>query len=232
MIVFTHARATLVALVILGAQALSFTSLATTPLHAQVQLDLRDADLRGFVEIVSEATGRSFVIDPAVRGTVTILAPNQLSPADLYSVFLSVLELNRLTIVSGTGADRIVPMNIARELSSNAALGGAGDFQTRVIEVRNVPLSEIVEVVRPLLPSEAVITAVPRSNLLILSDRGKNHARIVDLIARLDAPNERPIEMIRLRNANASDVLDVIQSMEIIPPVPPFPWTRVQTHLW
>ena len=67
------------------------------PLRAQVTLDLRDADLRNFVEIVSEATGRSFVLDPGVRGTVTVLAPDQMSPNDLYEVFLSVLELNRLT---------------------------------------------------------------------------------------------------------------------------------------
>lgn len=194
-------------------------SLSPTPAQAQtgVDLDLRDADLRSFVEIVSEATGRNFLIDPAVRGTVTILAPDTLSSADLYEVFLNVLELNRLTIVQGTGADRIVPMNVARELSSSAQLAGRGDFQTRVIEVQNVPLDEIIEVVRPLLPAEAVITPVPGSKLIILSDRGKNHARIATLIQRLDTPRERPIEMIRLRNANAGDVLEVIQSMGIVP---------------
>ncbi len=213
-----NTRAALVALVLVTTQVFFMACLLATPVRAQVQLDLRDADLRSFVEIVSEATGRSFVIDPAVRGTVTILAPKQLSPADLYDVFLNVLELNRLTIVAGNGADRIVPMNVARELSSGALSGGRGDFQTRVIEVRNVPLNEIIEVVRPLLPAEAVISPVPRSNLLILSDRGKNHSRITDLIERLDRPSERPIEMIRLRNANASEVLDVIQSMEIVPP--------------
>lgn len=192
-----------------------------SPISAQVQsdvdLDLRDADLRSFVEIVSEATGRNFLIDPAVRGTVTVLAPDTLSAADLYEVFLNVLELNRLTIVQGTGADRIVPMNIARELSSSVQQTGGGGFQTRVIEVRNVPLDEIIEVVRPLLPAEAVITPVPGSKLIILSDRGRNHARIADLIQRLDTPRERPIEMIRLRNANANDVLEVIQSMGIVP---------------
>ena len=218
MIRFIHARGALAALALFVAQALFVVGGSVGPAHAQVKLDLRDADLRGFVEIVSEATGRSFVIDPAVRGTVTVLAPDELSPADLYAVFLNVLELNRLTIVGGSGADRIVPMNVARELSTSPAGAGAGDFQTRVIEVRNVPLNEIIEVVRPLLPAEAVITPVARSNLLILSDRGQNHVRIANLIARLDTPSERPIEMIRLRNANAGEVLDVIQSMDIVPP--------------
>ena len=188
------------------------------PAQAQVQVDLRDADLRSFVEIVSTATGRNFVVDPAVRGTVTVLAPQELSPADLYEVFLDVLELNRLTILEGDGADRIVPMNVARELSTPSRRPVSGDFETRVIEVNNTPLEEIIEVVRPLLPAEAILTPVPRSNLLILSDRGKNHARIADLIARLDQPREQPIEMIRLRNADAGEVLNVITGMDIVPP--------------
>ncbi|APE42075.1 type II secretion system protein GspD [Sulfitobacter alexandrii] len=187
------------------------------PAAAQIELDLRDADLRSFVEIVSEATNRSFVLDPNVRGTVTVLAPDTLTPAELYDVFLNVLELNRLTIVQGSSVDRIVPMNVARELASGPARTAPKGFETRVIEVNNVPLTEIIEVIRPLLPAEAVLSPVPGSNLLILSDRGQNHARIEALIRRLDTPRERPIEMVRLRNADAAEVLQVIQSMQIVP---------------
>lgn len=186
--------------------------------RAQVELDLRDADLRSFVQIVSEAVGRNFVLDPQVRGTVTILAPKGMSTDALYEVFLNVLELNRLTIVEGNETDRIVPLNVARELASGVdPKSGASGYETRVIEVNNVPLSEIIEVVRPLLPAEAVITPVPGANLLILSDRGKNHRRIEALIRRLDMPREVPIEMIRLQNADAAEVLQVVQAMNIIP---------------
>lgn len=188
------------------------------PARAQVTLDLRDADLRSFAGIVSEATGRSFVLDPAVRGTVTVLAPDQMPPEDLYEVFLSVLELNRLTLVEGAGADRIVPMNAARELSQGAGQGLPGGFETRVIEVRDAPLEDVIEVVRPLLPAEAVMTAVPGSNRLILSDRAANLNRIARLIKKLDQPRRpAPVEIIRLRNAAAADVLQVVQAMKIIP---------------
>ncbi|WP_417701884.1 secretin N-terminal domain-containing protein [Pseudophaeobacter sp.] len=192
--------------------------LGLQPLRAQVTLDLRDADLRNFVEIVSEATGRSFVLDPDVRGTVTVLAPDQMSPQDLFEVFLSVLELNRLTLVEGAGADRIVPMNVARELSSGGSAGLPSGFETRVIAVREVPLQEVIEVVRPLLPPEAVMTAVPGAKRLIISDRGANLNRISRLIDRLDQPRAAaPIEIIRLQNANAAEVLQVVQSMDLIP---------------
>lgn len=211
---FKCMRAIFVALVL----AMGSGFVLPTSAQAQVELNLRDADLRSFVEIVSEATGRSFVLDPQVRGTVTVLAPNGLSANALYEVFLNVLELNRLTVVEGGETDRIVPMNVARELASgDGTITVGGGYETRVIEVNNVPLEEITDVVRPLLPSEAILTPVPGANLLILSDRGRNHRRIEKLVKKLDSPRETPIELIRLRNANASEVLQVVQSMNIVP---------------
>ncbi|WP_094021077.1 secretin N-terminal domain-containing protein [Maliponia aquimaris] len=191
------------------------TVLAPGAARAQGVLDLRDADLRSFVEIVSEATGRNYVIDPGVRGTVTVLAPENVSPAALYEIFLNVLEVNRLTIVQGVDADRIVPLTSARELSPGAA--GSGLYETRVIRLRHVTVAEVVDVVRPLLPAEAVISTVPEARLIILSDRVGNHRRIQGLIAELDQPRADPIEMIRMRNADAREVLQIIQSMNIVP---------------
>tara|TARA_R110002049_G_scaffold44333_3_gene129861 strand:- start:109303 stop:111273 length:1971 start_codon:yes stop_codon:yes gene_type:complete len=211
-------RAAMLALVLALTLGALLSVLVPTQASAQVRLDLRDADLRSFAEIVSEATGKSFVLDPAVRGTVTVLAPDALSAAELYEVFLNVLELNRLTLIEGGNVSRIVPMNVARELSSGPAGTLAKGFETRVIEVKNIPLSEVIEVIRPLIPAEAVLTPLPGSNLMILSDRGQNHARIEALVRRLDTPREQPIEMIRLRNANAAEVLQVIESMGILPP--------------
>lgn len=187
-------------------------------LGAQVALDLRNADLKRFVEIVSESTGRSFILDPQVNGTVTVLAPNQVSSEAIYEIFLNVLELNRLTIVKGVGADRIVPIGIARELAPSTAITlTGGGYETRVIAVENVPISEITEVIRPLLPAEAVLSTVPGAGLIILSDRHENQLRIAALIKRLDQPRSQPIETIRMRNANAAELLQVIQSFEVTP---------------
>jgi general secretion pathway protein D len=185
---------------------------------AQVALDLRDADLKRFVEIVSETTGRNFILDPQVNGSVTVLAPNKVPTDAVYEIFLNVLELNRLTIVEGVGSDRIVPIGIARELApGTSASGSGGGYETRVIPVHNVPLSEVTEVIRPLLPQEAVLSTVPGAGLIILSDRRDNQLRIAALIQRLDQPRSQPIETIRMRNANASELLQVIQSLEVTP---------------
>ncbi len=186
---------------------------------AQTALDLRDADLRSFVQIVAETTGQRFILDPGVQGTVNVIAPGRLSDEAIYEIFLNVLELNRLTIVSGSSADRIVPLSTARELApGTAAALRNGAYETRVLEVQNVPLSEITEVIRPLLPQEAVISTVPGSGLLILSDRRENQNRIAKLIKQLDSRPDNPIEMIRLSNANAAEMLQVIDALEITPP--------------
>ena len=187
--------------------------------RAQISLDLRDADLRSFVEIVAEATNRNFTLDNRVDGTVTVIAPGTVSDAALYEIFLNVLELNRLTIVEGDAADRIVPLDIARELSPGQRVRTAGgSFETRVFSIRNLSLGETIEVIRPLLPAEAVLSTVEQSGLIIISDRRENLDRIGKLIDQLDRPRRQTIETIRLVHSNANDLLSTIQSLDIIPP--------------
>jgi general secretion pathway protein D len=198
--------------------ALAFVAVTAHTSRAQGTLNLRDADLRAFVEIVSETMGRNFILDPRVRGTVTVFAPANVSTSAMYEIFLNVLELNRLTIVEGRDADRIVPLDIARELATpDNRMERGGAYETRVYELRNSPLAEAVEVIRPLLPQEAVLSTVPAARLLILSDRKENHARIARLIERLDQPRAQSIETIRLRDGNAVDMLNTLQSLEITP---------------
>ncbi|WP_297774259.1 type II secretion system secretin GspD [uncultured Roseovarius sp.] len=188
------------------------------PATAQVSLDLRDASLRDFVQIVAQSTGRNFILDDRVQGSVTVVAPNQVTSSAIYEIFLNVLELNRLTIVEGVETDRIVPIDVARELApgeGRSRLGG--DFETRVFPVRNSPVDEIAEVIRPLLPAEAVLSTVPDAGLMILSDRRENFQRIVQLVDRLDTPSRNAIETIPLRNGKAAEMLGVINALAITP---------------
>lgn len=204
-------RAVLVAFAVLCA--------ALTSARAQIALDLRDADLRSFVEIVAEATNRNFTLDARVQGTVTVIAPGTVDSAALYEIFRNVLELNRLTIIEGEQVDRIVPMDLARELAPGERVRTAGGaFETRIFAIRNVPLEQIAEVVRPLLPSEAVLSTVAQSNLIVISDRRENIQRIADLVNQLDRPSGQTIETIRLTHSTATDVLATIQALDIVPP--------------
>ena len=198
--------------------ALALTLLAPSAARAQMTLDLRDVDLRSFAQIVAEQTQRNFIVDPAVSGTVTVIAPAPVSPQTVYEIFLNVLELNQLTIVEGTGADRIVPIGIAPELSpAEQRAERGGSFETRAIPVRKASLDDIIEVVLPLVPPEAVVTPIPSAGLLVISDRRENLQRIASLVARLDDAGPQQIETIRLRNGRATEMLEVIRGLEMAP---------------
>ena len=184
------------------------------------RLNLRDAELPAFIELVARITGRNFIVDPRVRGTVTVIAPKPMTPDAIYTIFLNVLQINGYAIVEGDGADRIVPVQLARQLPPRVegqAQGPAraAGFVTRIVKVENMPLDEAMEVIRPLLPAEAVLSAYRTGRLLILSDREANIARIEELLARLDRPRLRDVEVLVLRNAVAGDVVNTLAALEL-----------------
>ncbi len=180
---------------------------------AQIRLDLRDVDLRSFVQLVSEQTQRNFLVDPSVSGTVTVFAPTPVAPAAMYEIFLNILELNELTIVEGDGIDRIVPLRTARELTPGSRRGLGGAFETRAIPVDASDIDEIMDVVEPLIPPDAMLTPIPSAGLLVLSDRRENIARIEALVNRLGSARDRSVEVIRLNHGRAEELLPVLQAV-------------------
>lgn len=180
---------------------------------AQIRLDLRDVDLRSFVQLVSEQTQRNFLVDPSVSGTVTVFAPTPVAPAAMYEIFLNILELNELTIVEGDGIDRIVPLRDARQLTPGSSRGMGGAFETRAIAVDASDIDEIMDVVEPLIPADAMLTPIPSAGLLVLSDRRENIARIEALVNRLGSSRDRSVEVIRLNHGRAEELLPVLQAV-------------------
>ena len=183
------------------------------PSPAQIRLDLRDVDLRSFVQLVSEQTQRNFLVDPSVSGSVTVFAPTPVTPATMYEIFLNILELNDLTIVEGDGIDRIVPMGAARQLTPGSSRGMGGAFETRAIPVDASDIDEIMDVVEPLIPPDAMLTPIPSAGLLVLSDRRENIARIEALVNRLGSSRDRSVEVIRLNHGRAEELLPVLQAV-------------------
>jgi len=191
-----------------------------SPVYAQmearsdaVELNLRDAEISAFVELVSRVTGRNFIIDPRVRGTVTVVAPQPVKAEALMDIFLNVLEINRFTLVKGEGADRIVPLLIARELPPKGQ-GGEG-FMTAVFGLNHVSLKEAQDAVKPLLAPDAVLSFIPSTRTLILSDNANSVARVRSLLARLDQPATQQVDLIALENASAKDVADTLSALEL-----------------
>ena len=177
--------------------------------QADQTLNLRDADLSVLIELVSEVTRRNFIVDPRVQGKVSIIASEPMDSEAIYRIFLNVLELNRYTIVKGLDADRIIPIQLAKELSTDETREST--FVTRIIPIKEGNLSQIVSVIRPLLPSEAVLSAYEEGGLLILSDRENNIRRIETLIEELDQRQIDEYEIIPLERTSLETALEVVR---------------------
>jgi general secretion pathway protein D len=180
-------------------------------------LNLKGVDIGVLIESVSEITGKSFIIDPRVEAKVTIVSGRPMSADELYEVFQSVLKVHGFAAVPAGGTMvKIVPEAIAVQDGGIRAtpVSGADELVTRVIEVKHVPATELVALLRPLLPQQAHLIAHANSNSLLMTDRAGNVERMVSLVRRIDTSSDAEIEVLPLRNASAADVARTLATLE------------------
>ena len=182
-----------------------------------VTLNLKDADIRSFIETVAEATGRNFVVDPRVKAKVTVVSARSMNREEVYQVFLSVLQVHGYAAVQVGEIIKILPDVNAKQ--GPVATGGgnsqaSGDeLVTRVVPIKNVPAAQMVPILRPLVPQQGHLAAYPNSNVLVISDRAANIQRLISIINRIDRPDSQEIEVVPLQHASASEVVRIINSM-------------------
>lgn len=213
----TGGRASLPRLGAALAGALAF--LVTTALMAAqpVNLDLRDAEIGAVIETVGRITGRNFVVDPRVKGRVSVVSPQPLTPQEVYQVFLSLLEVNGFAAVEQGPVVKIVPDVNARQSATPVFTGDSdadgATLVTRVLRVENVPAAQLVPVLRPLVPQNGHVAAYPETNMLVISDTAANVARLSRIVASIDRPTYSEAEVVKLEHASAEDVVRVLRSL-------------------
>ena len=191
---------------------LLFLTVAAAPAEkdgAVVTLNLKEADITTLIATVSEVTGRNFIVDPRVKGKVTVISSSPMDAAAVYATFLSVLAVNGFAAVPAGAAVKIVPDGNARsEAGSAGSVAAAGDeLETRVIDVHNGSATQLVAALRPLVAQSGQLAANVSSNSLIVSDRAGNVARLARLVAELDRGGDREVEVVPLQNATADDIV-------------------------
>lgn len=183
-----------------------------------VTLNLKDADIAAVITTVSEVTGRNFIVDPRVKGRITIISSRPMSQNEIYQVFLSVLDVHGFAAVESGNVTKIIPDANAKQLAVPVAderQPGSGDeVVTRVIELRNISAAQLVPILRPLVPQQGHMAAYVPSNMLILSDRASNIDRIANIINRIDVRSEDEIEVVTLRHASAAEVVRIINALD------------------
>jgi general secretion pathway protein D len=184
-----------------------------------VTLNFVNADIEGVVKAVSEITGKNFVLDPRVKGTINIVSAKPMSRALVYEVFLSALRLQGFTAVEERGRVAIVP-EIDAKLHQSLAAGApekpraAGDtIQTQVFKLQYESAAQLVPVLRPLIASNNTIAAYQNNNTLVITDYASNLARIEKIIESIDQPSGSEPIMIPLQYASAIDVAQTINRL-------------------
>jgi general secretion pathway protein D len=185
---------------------------------APVTLNLKDADISAVISTVSEATGRNFIVDPRVKGKITIISSKPMNPDEIYRVFLSVLDVHGFAAVDSGNVIKIVPDANAKQIAvpvvDDQRPGSGDQVVTRVIELRNISAAQLVPILRPLVPQQGHMAAYIPSNMLIISDRASNIARIANIINRIDIRSDEEIELVRLSHASAAEVVRIIGALD------------------
>ncbi len=180
----------------------------------QIMPNYREADIRQVIEAVGEVTGRNFLVDPRVNASVTLLSFSPMSPDAFYQAFLATLQVHGFAAIDSGEVIKIVQDANARFLSSGPGSTDEGDaYVTQTVALENIGAAQLVPILRPLMPQSAHLAAHQTSNMLILADRAANVQRMLNIIGRMDQAGDEDIEVIRLENASASEVVRMLTAL-------------------
>ncbi|MCB1837050.1 MAG: type II secretion system secretin GspD [Alcanivoracaceae bacterium] len=180
-------------------------------------VNIRNADIQAFITQVAEMTGKNFVIDPRVRSRdVTVISKQALTSAEVYELFLSVLQVHGYAAVPAGDVIKIVNNTVAKHsnlpLVQSRGINGE-ELITRVIPIRNTPVDELVPVLRPLVPQYGHLAAVSSANALIISDHSDNIRRIEAILSHLDQSESQEVFIIQLEHAWVGDLVKLLENL-------------------
>lgn len=206
-------RGRLLGLLLLGLAVMSQPAAA-----GPVTLNLKNADISALISTISEITGKNFIVDPRVRGKVTVISSKPMDDREVYEVFLAILAVHGFAAVPDDKVIKIIPAAGAKQEGIPTLDGGgtteADQVVTQVIQVQNVSAAQIVPILRPLIPPQGHLAAYAPTNVLIVSDSAGNVERIANIIRRVDLASNEQVEIVPLRHASATEIVRVLTALE------------------
>lgn len=180
--------------------------------------DFPNADIQDIVKAISELTGKNFIIDPGVRGKITIIAPSKITVAEAYKAFLSALAINGYAIVpSGNFLKIRTARNAQRdgiETYSGNYFPNADQMVTKIIHLKHISAEAVNRDLRILQSKDGEMSPYPPTNSLIISDYGSNIERIMRILNQLDVPGfEDQLEVVQVKFAKSKDMAELIMKI-------------------
>jgi len=196
------------------------TSAGSTPVAKRGQpitLNFTNADIEAVARTMGTLTGRNVVVDPRVKGTITLNTESPVSPAMAYYQFRTLLRLQGYTVVQGDDLDRVLPEADAKLQSSVVGVSDSGEktaagnqLMTQIIRLQHENANNLVAILRPLISPNNTINVNPGNNSLVITDYADNLRRLARIVAALDVANATGIEVVPLKHANAVDLAPLV----------------------
>jgi len=180
--------------------------------------DFPNADIADVIKAISELTGKNFIIDPGVRGKITIVAPSKITVAEAYKAFLSALAMNKMTVVPSGSFLKIKSSRDAQTDNIETYSGGyypnTDQMITRIIHLKHINAEQVQRDLRILQPRDGQMSIYAPTNSIVISDYGSSIDRFMKIINQLDVPGfEEQIEVVPIKFAKAKDMAELVDKI-------------------
>ena len=202
-----------------AAASLMVPAVAQEPSASGAALNFVNADMESVIKAVGHYTGMTFIIDPRVKGTLTLVSEHTLTKSQAFALLTSALRLQGFAVVTGDGYAKVVPEAEAKLQSSPTLVGMGGkrakgdQVATQIFRLNYESAANLTAVLRPLISPNNSIMANPGNNSLVITDYADNLHRLEKIIAALDAPVGGGVDVVPVRYAVASDVAVMVSRM-------------------
>jgi len=174
-------------------------------------INLKGADIREFIDQVAQISGQTFIVDPRVKGQVSVVSSTPLSLSEVYQLFLSVMATHGFSVITQGEQARIVP-NAEAKAEADSGRAAPDRLETRLIQVQHGSATELIPLIRPLVPQYGHLAAVTSANAIIISDRSANIQRIENLLRQLDQKGGNDYSVLDLQHAWVMDTAEVLRN--------------------
>jgi len=199
----------------------AFAAEKAAPGDNKITINFKDVEIGTVISSVARITGRTFIVDPRVKGKVTIMASEDVNEDELYSIFLSILQVHEFAAIEEGNVVKIVPLSRVKSDSSDVDTDRkavknrpADSVVTRIYKLKYVGADKLVAILRPLVSAKSYLAAQVDSNMLIISDRAANIERLLKIVGQIDQPSSGQVEIVKLEYADARDVVQIIEGLE------------------
>ena len=186
-----------------------------------VTLNFANADIEAVARTMATITGKNVVVDPRVKGQITLVTENAVQPNAAFQQFLAALRLQGFTVVESAGLYKVVPEADAKLQTGNVSVsqGGAGgtpaggQVVTQIFKLNFENAANLVPVLRPLISPNNTINVNPGNNSLVITDYADNLQRLARIVAAMDVSNASDVEVIPLQHAIATDLAPLVSRL-------------------